>query len=73
MNIGGKEIEYMLNNSHLELIYSNEATAKYQHYNGTRTTLDILLASSHDLGSGHKPVTANIAIDCQSMTTKVST
>ncbi|VDO09719.1 unnamed protein product [Rodentolepis nana] len=68
-NIAGKEIEDMLNSNPLELIYSNEDPATYLHYNGTRTTPDLLLASSDisehtrrkiidDSGSGHKPVIA---------------
>ncbi|VDO05268.1 unnamed protein product [Rodentolepis nana] len=68
-NIAGKEIEDMLNSNPLELIYSNEDPATYLHYNGTRTTPDLLLAptdiSEHtrrkiidDPGSGHKPVIA---------------
>ncbi|VDN97702.1 unnamed protein product [Rodentolepis nana] len=60
----------MLNNNPLELIYSNEDPATYLHYNGTRTTPDLLLGSSDiseltrrkindDPGSGHKPVIAS--------------
>ncbi|VDO12609.1 unnamed protein product [Rodentolepis nana] len=45
-NIAGKEIEDILNSNPLELIYSNEDPATYLHYNGTRTTPDLLLASS---------------------------
>ncbi|VDO00723.1 unnamed protein product [Rodentolepis nana] len=44
-NIAGKEIEDMLNSNPLELIYSNEDRATYMHYNETRTTPDLLLAS----------------------------
>ncbi|VDN97341.1 unnamed protein product [Rodentolepis nana] len=36
----------MLNSNILELIYSNEDPATYLHYNGTRTTPDILLVST---------------------------
>ncbi|VDN97854.1 unnamed protein product [Rodentolepis nana] len=45
-NIAGKEIEDKLNSNPLELIYSNEVPAAYLHYNGSRTTPDLLLASS---------------------------
>ncbi|VDN99169.1 unnamed protein product [Rodentolepis nana] len=67
--IDGKEIEDMVNSNPLELIYSNEDPATYFHYNGTRTTPDLLLASS-DISehtrrkiidhpdSGHKQVIA---------------
>ncbi|VDO12229.1 unnamed protein product [Rodentolepis nana] len=72
-NIAGKEIEDMLNSNTLELIYSNEDPATYSHYNGTRTTPDLLLVSSDisehtrrkiidDPGSGHKPVIDSITI-----------
>ncbi|VDN99125.1 unnamed protein product [Rodentolepis nana] len=55
----------MQNSNPLELSYSNEDPATYLHYNGTRTTPDLLLASSNtieltlrkiidDPGSGHK-------------------
>ncbi|VDN97169.1 unnamed protein product [Rodentolepis nana] len=44
-NIAGKEIEDMLINP-LELIYSNEDPATYLQCNGSRTTPDLLLASS---------------------------
>ncbi|VDO01186.1 unnamed protein product [Rodentolepis nana] len=68
----------------LELIYSNEDPATYLHYNGTRTTPDLLLASSdisehtcrniiEDPGSVHKPVIASITIGSKSMTREVST
>uniref|UniRef100_A0A0R3T7K8 Endo/exonuclease/phosphatase domain-containing protein n=1 Tax=Rodentolepis nana TaxID=102285 RepID=A0A0R3T7K8_RODNA len=54
------------------------------HYNGSRTTPDLLLASSDisehthrkiidDPGSGHKPVIASVNIGSKSMTTKVPT
>ncbi|VDO11690.1 unnamed protein product [Rodentolepis nana] len=45
-NIAGKEIEDILNSNPLVLIYSNEDSATYLHYNGTRTTPDLLLPSS---------------------------
>ncbi|VDO05731.1 unnamed protein product [Rodentolepis nana] len=68
-----KEIEDRINSNHLELIYSNEDPPTYLHYNGTRTTPDLLLASSDiseltrrkiidDPRSGHKPDIASIAI-----------
>ncbi|VDO14617.1 unnamed protein product [Rodentolepis nana] len=74
----------MLNSNPLELIYSNEDPATYLYYNETRTTPDLLLASSDisehtrrkiidDPGSGHKPVIASIIIDSKSMTRKVPT
>ncbi|VDO16759.1 unnamed protein product [Rodentolepis nana] len=74
----------MLNSNPLELIYSNEDPATYLHYNGTRTTPDLLLASSDisehtrrkiidDPGSGHKPVIASITIGSKCMSRKVST
>ncbi|VDO16153.1 unnamed protein product [Rodentolepis nana] len=83
-NIAGKEIEDMLNSNPLERIYSNEDPATYLHYNGSRTTPDLLLASSDirehtrreiigDPGSGHKPVIASINIGSKSMTRKVPT
>ncbi|VDO03263.1 unnamed protein product [Rodentolepis nana] len=83
-NIAGKEIEDMVNSNSLELIYSNEDPATYLHYNGTRTTPDLLLASSDiseltrrkiidDPDSGHKPVIVSINISSNSMTTKVLT
>ncbi|VDO02002.1 unnamed protein product [Rodentolepis nana] len=83
-NISGKEIEDMLNSNPLELICSNEDKATYLHYNGTRTTPDLLLASSDisehtrrkiidDPGSGHKPVIASITIGSKSKTRKVPT
>ncbi|VDO15562.1 unnamed protein product [Rodentolepis nana] len=82
--IAGKEIEDMLNSNPLELIYSNGDPATYLHYNGTRTTPDLLLASSDisehtrrkiigDPGSGHKPVIASITFGSKSMTWKVPT
>ncbi|VDO16578.1 unnamed protein product [Rodentolepis nana] len=66
-NIGGKEIEDMLNSNILELIYSNEDPAAYLHYNGKRTTPYLLLDSGDisehtrrkiidDPGAGHKSV-----------------
>ncbi|VDN98269.1 unnamed protein product [Rodentolepis nana] len=83
-NIAGKEIKDMLNSNPLELIFSNEDPATYLHYNGTRTTPDLLLASSgisehthrkiiDDPGSGHKPVIASITIGSKSMTRKMPT
>ncbi|VDO04063.1 unnamed protein product [Rodentolepis nana] len=74
----------MLNSKPLELIYSNEDPATYLHYNGTKTTQDLLLASSDisehthskiidDRGSGHKPVIASITIGSKSMSRKVPT
>ncbi|VDO03383.1 unnamed protein product [Rodentolepis nana] len=81
-NIAGKEIVDMLNTNPLELIYSNEDPATYLHYNGTRTTPDLLLASSDisehtrrkiidDPCSGHKPVIASITTGSKSLTRKV--
>ncbi|VDO15608.1 unnamed protein product [Rodentolepis nana] len=83
-NIAGKEIEDMLNSYPLELIYRNEDPATYLHYNGSRTTPDLLLASSDvsehtrgkiidDPGSSHKPVIASITIGSKSMSRKVPT
>ncbi|VDO16268.1 unnamed protein product [Rodentolepis nana] len=83
-DISGKEIEDMLNSNPLELIYSSEDPATYLHYNGTRTTPHLLLASSDisehtrrnkidDPGSDHKPVIASITIGSKSMTRKVPT
>ncbi|VDO16177.1 unnamed protein product [Rodentolepis nana] len=74
----------MLNSNPLKRIYSNEDPATYLHYNGTRTTPDLLLASSDiseharrkiigDPGSGHKPVIASINTSGKSMTRKVPT
>ncbi|VDO15438.1 unnamed protein product [Rodentolepis nana] len=74
----------MLNSNILELIYSNEDPATYLHYNGSRTTPDLLLASSDisehthrkiidDPGSGHKPVIASITIGSKSISRKVPT
>ncbi|VDO12431.1 unnamed protein product [Rodentolepis nana] len=74
----------MLKSNPLELIYSNEDPATYLHYNGNRTTPDLLLASSDisehtrrkiidDPGSGHKPIIASITIGSKSMTWKVPT
>ncbi|VDO14756.1 unnamed protein product [Rodentolepis nana] len=83
-NIAGMEIEDMVNSNPLVLIYSNKDSATYLHYNGTRTTPDLLLASSDisehtrrkiidDPGSGHKPVITSITIASKSMTRKVPT
>ncbi|VDO02052.1 unnamed protein product [Rodentolepis nana] len=47
INTAGKEKDDMLNNSDLELIYSDEDSAIYLHHNGTSTTLGLLLASSN--------------------------
>ncbi|VDO08074.1 unnamed protein product [Rodentolepis nana] len=80
-SITGNEIKDLLNSNPLELIYSNADHATYLHYNGTRTTPDLLLASrdineqTHlkiidDPCSGHKPVISSIAIGSKSMTTK---
>ncbi|VDO17031.1 unnamed protein product [Rodentolepis nana] len=74
----------MLNSNPLELMYSNGDPATYLHYNGTRTTPDLLLVSSDisehtrrkiidDPGSGHKSVIASNIIGSKSMTRKVST
>ncbi|VDO12390.1 unnamed protein product [Rodentolepis nana] len=62
----------------------NEDPAAYLHYNGSRTTPDLLLASSvisehthrkiiDDPGSGHKPVIASITFGSKSMSRKVPT
>ncbi|VDO04817.1 unnamed protein product [Rodentolepis nana] len=56
-NIAGKEIEDMLNSNPLELIYTNEDPATYQHYNGTRTIPDFLLASSDISEHTHRKIT----------------
>nr|CDS26091.1 selectin protein,pol protein [Hymenolepis microstoma] len=83
-NTAGNEIEDILNSSPLELIYSYEDPATYLHYNGTRTTPDLLLVSSDiseltqhktidDPGSGHKPVITSITINSKSMTPKMPT
>ncbi|VDN99817.1 unnamed protein product [Rodentolepis nana] len=72
----------MLNSNPLELIYNNEDLATYLHYNGTRTTPDLVLASSDisehtrrkiidDSDSGHKLVIASIPIGSKSMTRKM--
>ncbi|VDO06726.1 unnamed protein product [Rodentolepis nana] len=69
----------MLNSNPLELIYSDDDPVTYLHYNGARTTLDLLLASSDisehthgkiidDSGSGHKPIIASITIGSKRMT-----
>ncbi|VDO05667.1 unnamed protein product [Rodentolepis nana] len=82
--IAGIEIEDMLNSNPLELIYSNEDPATYLHYNGTRATPDLLLASSDiseptrrkiidNPGFGHKPFIASITIGSKSMTREVPT
>ncbi|VDO02615.1 unnamed protein product [Rodentolepis nana] len=80
----GKEIKDMLNGNPLELIYSNKIPITYLHYNGTRTTPDLLL-SSIDIsehtrrkiidnpGSDPKPAIASITVGSKTMTTKVST
>nr|CDS28319.1 pol protein [Hymenolepis microstoma] len=83
-NTDGKETKDILNSSPLELIYSDEDPATYFHYNGTRTTSDLLLVSSDiseftqrkiidDPGYGHKPVIASIIINSKSMTPKMPT
>nr|CDS27635.1 hypothetical protein HmN_000757200 [Hymenolepis microstoma] len=46
-NTAGNEIEDILNSSPLERIYSDEDPATCLHYNGTRTTPDLLLVSSY--------------------------
>ncbi|VDN99573.1 unnamed protein product [Rodentolepis nana] len=64
----------MLNSNPLEFIYSNEDPATYLHYDGTRTTPDLPLASrdinehtrrkiTNDPASGHKAVIASKIID----------
>ncbi|VDO13648.1 unnamed protein product [Rodentolepis nana] len=66
INTAGREIEDMLNYSPLELIYSYVDHAIYLHYNESKTTSHLFLASSNigehthrkiidDSGSGHKP------------------
>nr|CDS26299.1 hypothetical protein HmN_000654800 [Hymenolepis microstoma] len=83
-NTAGKEIEDILNSSPLGLIYSDEDPATYLHYNGTRTTPDLLLVSSDiselkqrkiidNPGSGHKPVIGSITINSKSMAPKMPT
>ncbi|VDO12549.1 unnamed protein product [Rodentolepis nana] len=68
----------------LNVVCGNEDPATYLPYNGTRTTPDLLLASSDisehtprkiidDPGSGHKPVIASITIGSKSMSRKVPT
>ncbi|VDO01246.1 unnamed protein product [Rodentolepis nana] len=63
---------------------NNEDPATYLHYNGTKTTPDLLLASSDisehtrckiidDPGSGHKQIIASINIGSKSITWKVPT
>ncbi|VDO01409.1 unnamed protein product [Rodentolepis nana] len=67
-----------------KLICSNEDPATYLHNNGTRTTPDLLLASSDisehtrrkiidNPGFGHKPVIASITTGSKSMKRKVPT
>ncbi|VDO09000.1 unnamed protein product [Rodentolepis nana] len=74
----------MLNSRTLELLYSNEDPATYLHYNETKTTPDLLLASNDnsehtrckiidDPGSGHKQIIASINIGSKSITWKVPT
>nr|CDS29648.1 hypothetical protein HmN_000890500 [Hymenolepis microstoma] len=83
-NTAGKEIEDILNSSPLEFSYSDEDPATYLHYNGPRTTPDLLLVSrdiseltprkiTDDPGSGDKPVIASITINSKSMTPKMPT
>nr|CDS26076.1 hypothetical protein HmN_000641600 [Hymenolepis microstoma] len=81
-NTAGKEIEDIYNSSPLELIYSHEDPATYLHYNGTRTTPDLLRVSNDiseltqrkiidDPGSVHKPVIISTTINSKSMTSKM--
>nr|CDS31313.1 hypothetical protein HmN_000971500 [Hymenolepis microstoma] len=83
-NTAGKQIGDILNSSHLELIYSHDEPATYLHYNGTRTTPDLLLILIDiceltqrriigDPGSGHKPVIASITINSKFMALKMPT
>nr|CDS25417.2 pol protein [Hymenolepis microstoma] len=83
-NTAEKEIEDILNSCPLELSFSDEGPATYLHYNGTRTTPDLLLVSSdineltqrkiiYGPGSGRKPVIASITINSKSMTPQMPT
>nr|CDS26864.1 pol protein [Hymenolepis microstoma] len=73
-NTAGKEIEDILHSS-------DEDPATYLHYNGTRTTPDLLLVLSELTqrklidypGSGHKPVIASIITNSKCMTPKMPT
>nr|CDS29376.1 selectin protein [Hymenolepis microstoma]CUU99916.1 selectin protein [Hymenolepis microstoma] len=84
-NTAGKEIEDILNSSPLEVIYNDEVPATHLHYNGIRTTPNLLLVSSDiseltqrkiidNPGSGHKPVIASVTIkSTKSVTPKMPT
>ncbi|VDO05256.1 unnamed protein product [Rodentolepis nana] len=82
--IAEKEIKDTFNSNPLEIIYSSVVPDTYLHYNATRKTPDLLLASTDiseltrhkiiaDPGSGHKPVIACITIGSKRMALKMPT
>ena len=69
-------MEYLLNASVLQLIYTDADSSTYLHFNGAQTTPDLLLVSSDispdgkriildDPGSGYKPGFAKITLTRQ--------
>jgi hypothetical protein len=70
-NEAGKQMEDLLNTSTLQLIYDIDPPI-YLYFNGAQTTPDLLVSSDisantkriilDDLGTGHKPVVAEISL-----------